>query len=518
MNAAHASHNARAGATLRLLGASDATDWPSLLVELRDLFAEAAHRHPDARPTRLDIVLAPQRLSPPPASSAEAAGWCELLAWLAAHEAHGLAYAVHQPRQRRLRAHRLLLCLRLPARPEKNSPKIWPLPASANVSTCSGELRRPTLVQPTGELSMNASFRPYPQHPPGKHSAGQRKPARTTGVADALRRFWEKIERPLFGPAADWQEETDLVDEPPPGPRHAAELRQSWLQAFNNALTEATALLLRDYVEPVHADDPSTGFSVRSIEVALPEVHAPGLRTIADMPSEARQRITIARCQKAPGAAEQLEFDKFRGLNVVAPETLVDGYLVHTLLAGDGARLHATFRFSGDYVTLRRRASANGEAPAAARPRLPEGTDGAPGTPLRSPACTPLRVAQRATEPPLLYLRLLGDGDERRHPVHAGQFPLTIGCAPSGEHTYTVHAGRLDADGKSSFVSGDHLQIIAYDSSTRLVSLRNLGRNGSYLGRAVQPERFTLCAGSGEIVSLGGSDGEGTAQLRIETP
>lgn len=524
MNARRRNPHARPGATLRLSGTSDAGDWPSLLLELRDLFAEAAHRHPEARPTRLDLVLAPQRLSPPPAGSAEPPGWRELLAWLEARAAHGLVYAVHQPRQRRLPAHRLLLRLRLPARPDKNVPKNWPSPASGDVSTYSSDTPCPRLVQPTGDLSMNASFRPHPQHPPGERSAGQAKPAPATRGAGAWRRLCQIIEDRLFGPPADWHEDDERLDEPALAPQRVAEPTQAWLQAFNNALTDATALLLRDYVEPVHADDPSTGFSVRSIEVALPEVYAPGLRTIAQMPSEARQRITIARCLKAPGAAEQLEFDKFRGLNVVAPETLVDGYLVHTLLAGDGARLHATFRFSGDYVTLRRHAAGGSAAPtvdanasasanASAAPATAPAT--APTTPLRAPACTPLRAAAPL---PVLYLRLLGDGDERRHPVYAGQFPLTIGCAPSGEHTLSVHAGRRDANGKSSFVSGDHLQITAYDSTTRIVSLRNLGRNGSYLGDAAQPERFTLLAGSSQIISLGGDGGEGTVQLRIETP
>lgn len=131
MNARRRNPHARPGATLRLSGTSDAGDWPSLLLELRDLFAEAAHRHPEARPTRLDLVLAPQRLSPPPAGSAEPPGWRELLAWLEARAAHGLVYAVHQPRQRRLPAHRLLLRLRLPARPEKMCRKTGRRPPAA---------------------------------------------------------------------------------------------------------------------------------------------------------------------------------------------------------------------------------------------------------------------------------------------------------------------------------------------------------------------------------------------------
>ena len=364
-----------------------------------------------------------------------------------------------------------------------------------------------------------------------------------------VKALWRRLGDWIFGewppapPAgAEADAPVDPVVEPP---------SLSGLQAFNQALTEATARFIRDYVDPVHAEDAQTGFRLRSIEAAMPADH-PLLRIVAEMPGETRNRIAHVRCLKARGAREQLLFDDFYGLDVVAPEMLVDGYLVRNLLASEGSRLSLVFRFAGDYATI---------PAAAARPLPPaendaagesvlQGRSGCGGlrrplaendaadesvldsrrdTTLRPPSRdetdapadprhTTLRPPRRDAGPPVLfYLRLRDAAGEKRLPVHADMLPLTIGSAPRGKHDLTVHADRLAAAGRERFVSGEHLTLVDYHPASRQLYVHNRGLNGTFAGDRRLDERCTLRAGEQPTLSLGGAAGEaGTASLRIE--
>lgn len=371
----------------------------------------------------------------------------------------------------------------------------------------------------------------------------------------AARSLWQKLEDYLFGPTdLPWSQGAGGTDDPllndpkvapdlPPPPPSTP----SWLQAFNNSLTHATALFIRDYVEPLHADDPSTGFAVRAIDAALPDANFPGLRTIADMPAETRNRIAMLRCLKAAGAKEQLEFDKFYGLNIVAADSLVEGFLVRTLVASDGMRLNVTFRFSGEYVTLKTPAAPDVIAtptPAAAEKKptaevvaaepelvpppvimddiVPEAPREYSATPLRATrpqpeySSTPLRAALGKEQRPIFYVTVLEPGSDRRIPIYADAFPVSIGCDPKGKTDIVVHPHRLSPAGEASFVSAQHLELVEYDAATRIVFVKNLGKNGSYFAGAALPERFTLSPSSKKTLLLGGPEGEGVAQVRIE--
>lgn len=369
----------------------------------------------------------------------------------------------------------------------------------------------------------------------------------------AARSLWQKLEDYLFGPTdLPWPQgeggtdpngpngDPDLPPPPPPTP--------SWLQAFNNSLTHATALFIRDYVEPLHADDPNTGFAVRAIDAALPDANFPGLRTIADMPAETRNRIAQLRCLKAEGAKQQLEFDKFYGLNIVAADSLVEGFLVRTLVASDGMRLNVTFRFSGEYVTLKKPQAteviaAPTPAPVEKMPTpedeavVPEVVQPLPvimndivleaprkssATPLRAVrhqseySSTPLRVSLSKEQHPIFYVTVLESGSDRRIAIYADAFPVSIGCDPKGKTDIEVHPHRLSPSGEASFVSAQHLELVEYDAATRIVFVKNLGKNGSYFAGAALPDRFTLSPSSQKTLFLGGPEGEGVAQVRIE--
>lgn len=526
----------------RLVANSLAADWRTLRQDIYHHYAAARHRHPDAVDWRLELIIDPRRL---PIDAGDALP--DALRRLhTALNTLGLSHAVHARLaagrhwagagggQRAPRpAHRLVFDYRV-ADDEKNSPNspVHPaLPTSTVVKRppsgaprpathAAQEKKMPIVTRPPSvsntppttpkAMTMNAMNATNPMH---------------TGERQALvKALWRRFGDWIFGewppaPPADAEADAavDPVVEPP---------SLSGLQAFNQALSEATARFIRDYVDPVHAEDAQTGFRLRSIEAAMPAGH-PLLRLIAEMPGETRNRIAHRRCLKAHGAREQLLFDDFYGLDVVAPETLVDGYLVRNLLASEGSRLSLVFRFAGDYATI----------PAAAGTRPPAENDAAGESVLDSQSDTKVRPPRRdetdapadsshtrvrppqrdAGPPALFYLCLQEAAGEKRLPVHAGMLPLTIGSAPRGPHDLTVHADRLDAAGRESFVSGEHLTLVDYHPASRQLYVHNRGRNGTFAGDRRFGERFTLPAGEQPTLSLGGPAGEaGTASLRIE--
>jgi len=344
----------------------------------------------------------------------------------------------------------------------------------------------------------------------------------------AKRSLWGKLEELIFGKPHDpWQEvRTDNTlpeagrGEMPPS------LPVPWLQAFNNALTDATASFIRDYVAPLHAEDRKAGFLLRSIEVAIPDDKLPALRVIAEMPAETRNRIAQTRCLKAPGAKEQLVFDQFYGLNVVASDTLVDGFLLRALVASESSRLNLTFRFSGDYTSL----------PDTIADLIPDETaipferkplevvrNEGPGTKIRSPRPadtgmhTTLRMPRGDSRQPLFYVTILEKAGEQRVPVDLGMLPLTIGAAPKHGRGITIHPERCTGAGGERYISGEHLELIEYNPTTRLLYVNNKGQNGTYEGGIRLSDRFTLNPASKKTLSLGGPEGEeGVAQVRIE--
>lgn len=357
----------------------------------------------------------------------------------------------------------------------------------------------------------------------------------------AKRSLLSKLEELIFGKPHDPWLEIRTDDIPPEeGRGDVAQPPVPWLQAFNNALTDATASFIRDYVAPLHAEDRKTGFLLRSIEVSIPDANLPALRVIAEMPAETRNRIAQTRCLKAQGAKEQLVFDQFYGLNVVASDTLVDGFLLRALVASEGSRLNLTFRFSGDYVSLPETIadlipdetsipvkSKPLELVRNARPDTgihpPRTADPGKHTPIRMPRPvdtgkhTPIRMPRSDSHQPLFYITIIEKAGERRVPVDIKMLPLTIGTAPKHTRDITIHPDRSVGACIESFISGEHLELIEYNPTTQLLYVNNKGRNGTYEGGIQLSDRFTLKLAGKKLLSLGGPEGEeGVAQVHIE--
>ncbi|HPP46407.1 MAG TPA: hypothetical protein PLF25_02755, partial [Accumulibacter sp.] len=405
----------------RFAADSRAADWPALRQDIHHHYAAARHRHPAATDWRLELIIDPRRL-PVGAAGALPDG----LRWLhGALNALGLAHAVHarlvhgrQPSAGGdAPAHRLVFHYRLVAADEKKSPNS---PARPDRPASTVFERPPAGAPRPATRAAQEKKMPRVTPPPSVSNTPPTTPkVLTMNATNPIQTLVQTLVRRL----GDW-----IFGEWPPAPPAGAQADApvdplveppslSGLQAFNQALTEATARFIRDYVDPVHAEDEQTGFRLRSIEVAIPDAGHPLLRLIAEMPGETRNRIAHRRCLKAHGAGEQLLFDDFYGLQVVAPEALVDGYLVRNLLASEGSRLPLVFRFEGDYAVIPGAAAAAEAPPAGHDAAGPDAGDALRHTPVRLPRRdeapadaarhTPIRPPRRDAGPPtLFYLRL----------------------------------------------------------------------------------------------------------------
>lgn len=512
----------------QLITRSHAHTWQALHADIQRLFAAARHRHLQAHHWQLKLILDP-RLLPVGQPSAPP----ELLALHAALDDDGLAHAVHthldghgdggEP------GHHLIFHYTLEKnQPACSKPSGFRYPPHVSISTQPGYAPSERHAPPPGtprqpitsapETTM-PDFTIRPTTPANPQPQEQAAMPHDRQPEIAKRSLFNKLEELIFGKPHDaWHE--PRTENPPPDPVPQAPV--PLLQAINNAITDATARFIRDYVAPLHADDPQTGFLLRSIEVAIPDNNLAALRVIAEMPAETRNRIAQTRCLKAHGAKEQLVFDQFYGLNVVASDTLVEGFLLRTLVATEGSRLNLTFRFSGDYVSI----------PDAALAPIPDemvipdagptlqlvrnadsGTRIRPPRPAEAHKGTRIRPPRNDSAQALFYVTVVQKAGEQRVPVDIKMLPLTIGTAPKHGRGITLHP-EPSAD---SFVSGEHLELIDYNPTTQLLYVNNKGRNGTYEGSTRLAERFTLKPASQKLLTLGGPEGEeGVLQVRIE--
>ena len=506
----------------KLVAFSHASNWRALHGEIQHLFAAARHRHPRAEHWWLKLILDPRLL---PVGQAEASPG--LMALHAALKDQGLAHAVDAcfddsnggPPGHRL-VFRYVAYKNRKILSKPSGSRLTPIVFFTTQPDCATAQNR-FLIKPTPEIAMpDFTIRPEKSaHNPTQENTAMPRDQHHEATKRSL---WGKLEELIFGKPHDPWQETRTEDPPPPPP-----LPVPLLQAFNNALTDATASFIRDYVAPLHAEDRNTGFLLRSIEVAIPDDKLPALRVIAEMPAETRNRIAQTRCLKAPGAKEQLVFEQFYGLNVVASDTLVDGFLLRALVASESSRLNLTFRFSGDYTSL----------PDTIADLIPDETvipferkplelvrNEGPGTTIRSPRRddtgmhTTIRMPRGDSKQPLFYITILEKTGEQRVPVDLGMLPLTIGAAPKHGRDITIHPERCAGAGGERYISGEHLELIEYNPTTRLLYVNNKGQNGTYEGGTRLSDRFTLNPAGRKTLSLGGPEGEeGVAQVRIES-
>lgn len=358
-----------------------------------------------------------------------------------------------------------------------------------------------------------------------------------------------------------------------PGPEFTVEPpadAHSWVDSFNTALTEATASFILRYVDPLHREDPTIGFSVKKVKVGLRDAAAQCVRAIESMPIAMRNRIVQLRMKKAHGS-EQLAFDNFYGISITAEETLLDGQLIQTLVSYSGSRFVLKFEFEGEYVVLPDQHDiANDPAPSTdsattlgepiqaskneQSPTLPEYQDPDTDKPasltvkrlvsqetaLRIPTRpepqagispsreTPLNIPITPARPIAARLHLRSLGSETFVDLYEDNFPYSIGRHPSfsgygvqGKLDTTREPTKLlnDAEpsGYTSYVSRNHIVLDQFDPVARQFNISSAkGKNGTFMNGSAMPKLFILPCSSDEWMSLGGEHGEGTLEIRFE--
>jgi len=377
----------------------------------------------------------------------------------------------------------------------------------------------------------------------------------------------------LLGPRPD----ADANTWPRAGDSEGADSRgdpSSWVDSFNAALTEAASIFILRHVDPYHREDPTTGYAVRRVKIGFKDAAAPCLRAIQSMPASMRDRIVLLRIKKAKGV-EQLLLDNFYGLSIIPEETLMDGQLVETMVSYSGARFALTFEFKGQYVTLptapttetaklpggeveestcasiqiERSATAQAgqidtltnsettnqpdallllppsrETPLArSRPAVTsrpgrETPLYRPVAPLRSPVAR-LHLAARGAH---TVVELFEDGFPYtlgRHPEAAGFAVRPRSGAPLGSASAGLLAHTQTPD-TLCFVSRDHLVLHMPDLVSGDIRVDNLSaqraKNGTFVNGAVQPQRFIHPLGTQNPLCLGGTEGDGILEVRLE--
>jgi len=371
-------------------------------------------------------------------------------------------------------------------------------------------------------------------------------------------------------PAVDQEAVADRLREPEVVVAAPAE-RNSWVDSFHVALTDAATTFILQHVDPYHREDSTAGYSIRRVKVGFHQAAAPCLRAIQSLPPAMRDRIVLLRIKKAKGS-EQLMLDQFYGMSILAEETLMDGQLVETIVSYSGCRFCLHFEFEGEYVTLpstipvepsldaitpygslnRAETStiaieassvASSSAPHTRGPVKPSATMrlGGQDTPLHRPTSvtnsgrdTPLnRPFAKPTRKPLARLRLKASSEEVVVDLFEDDFPYTVGRHPevpgfavrprnalaSGVGLTRLLASTQGPD-SLCYVSRDHLTLHMPDFTSGEVMVDNLsaqrGKNGTYVNGIAKPLRFIHSVGSQHPLCLGGSNGDGTLVLNME--
>lgn len=346
--------------------------------------------------------------------------------------------------------------------------------------------------------------------------------------------------------------------------------RNSWVDSFHIALTEAATSFILQHVDPYHREDPTAGFAVKRVKVGFHEAAGSCLRAIQSLPPAMRDRIVLVRIKKAKGS-EQLMLDHFYGLSILAEETLVDGQLVETMVSYSGSRFQLRFEFEGEYVTLPAsdpvaatsdaslkpssiaRPAPGQDHPAEAQNVAPEMQStvfqnrqpasksfGSRDTPLYRPpslvGCsreTPLYHPTKTLRSPVARLHLAARGAQTVIELFEDGFPYTIGRHPEtpgfavrprhGTTSGNASAGLLahtQSCDTICYVSREHLVLNAPDLASGEILVDNLsaqpGKNGTYVNGVAQPRRFIHPLDAQYPLCLGGVDGDGILRLSLE--
>lgn len=339
--------------------------------------------------------------------------------------------------------------------------------------------------------------------------------------------------------------------------------RNSWVDSFHIALTEAATSFILQHVDPYHREDPTAGFAIKRVKVGFHQAAEACLRAIQSMPPAMRDRIVLLRIKKARGS-DQLMLDQFYGLSILAEETLVDGQLVETMVSYSGSRFQLRFEFEGEYVTLPTpiqavetsdassmsgdnaiSATRGARSSAAQKPAFGNSQPAAQGTrgsdtPLYQPPSarlasrdTPLYQPTKTIRSPVARLRLSARGGQTVVELFEDGFPYSIGRHPespgfavrprNGAAGGGADQGLLahtQTSGTICYVSREHLRLNAPDFTSGEILVDNLseqlGKNGTYVNGEKKPHRFIHPLNAQHPLCLGGIDGDGILRLNLE--
>lgn len=349
---------------------------------------------------------------------------------------------------------------------------------------------------------------------------------------------------------------------------------RSPLEAFKDAITDATRLFCEQYVYPLYGLDQRTKYRVTGIQMYVPPNKSSFLQVLEKLPIDVRNRMTRILVMAAPGAQDQLVIDNnFFGLSLDVEPAVVDGNTIRLIAAWSRDSAEVKLVFSGQYISVdpnprtpqpvpERTATLvpvpDGEAhsvshasvstndpssavvpspadpvpetvtveqepPVAPAPPPRQGVETPLGLPALKPASgkdTPL-IKPGVRQIAQLRIQYAGQDEETTVAITADMLPFVIGREHTSTGRFRHGISLCDPTdvNKALLVSREHLELNQFHAELSNFYFINHGfaRNGSYHQGSALSERFMLKAmAPGNVIQLGGNGGVGTVRITIE--
>jgi hypothetical protein len=343
---------------------------------------------------------------------------------------------------------------------------------------------------------------------------------------------------------------------------------RSPLEAFKDAITDATRLFCEQYVYPLYGLDKRTKYRITGIQMYVPPNKSSFLQVLEKLPIDVRNRMTRILVMAAPGAQDQLVIDDgFFGLSLDVEPAVVDGNTIRLIAAWSRDSAEVKLVFSGNYISVDPKPLKTEVVPDQVAAPVPAvssdaravdkepkvngtvlaGEHGAEPTAVpQAPPVVPAFSARRSSETPLgpprvrsasgkdtplttpssrqiaqLRIQYAGQDQETTVAITADMLPFVIGRehTSTGRFRHGISLADPTDDNKALLVSREHLELSQFHAETSHFYFINHGfaRNGSYHQGSALSERFMLKAMEpGNVIQLGGSHGVGTVRITIE--
>ncbi|WP_395668228.1 hypothetical protein [Rhodoferax sp.] len=343
---------------------------------------------------------------------------------------------------------------------------------------------------------------------------------------------------------------------------------RSPLEAFKDAITDATRLFCEQYVYPLYGLDQRTKYRITGIQMYVPLNKSSFLQVLEKLPIDVRNRMTRILVMAAPGAQDQLVIDDgFFGLSLDVEPVVVDGNTIRLIAAWSRDSAEVKFVFSGNYTSVDPKPLKSEAVPDRVAAPVPAAASDAravdnepevisavlvrqpeaePTAITQVPPVVPAFPARQSIETPLgpprvkpasgkdtpltkpssrqiaqLRIQYSGQDQETTVAITADMLPFVIGRehTSTGRFRHGISLADPTDDNKALLVSREHLELNQFHAETSNFYFINHGfaRNGSYHQGIALPERFMLKAmAPGDIILLGGSSGVGTVRITIK--